>query len=161
LRSLQGKFDVRVGQFAYQTYRVNDFVLLATLEGGMLRVSQLAGKAWGGNLNATAFADARASRVSVNATASGVNVNALLKDVAKKDVLEGTGRVTLDVDSAGRSINELKSRLKGTAALQLRDGAIKGVNLAKSLRQAKATLGMKQATRSRRPARPRRPIFRN
>jgi len=145
LRSLQGKFDVRVGQFAYQTYRVNDFVLLATLEGGMLRVTQLAGKAWGGALNATAFADARASRVSVNATANGVNVNALLKDVAKKDVLEGTGRVTLDVDSAGRSINELKSRLKGTAALQLRDGAIKGVNLAKSLRQAKATLGMKQS----------------
>jgi len=145
LRSLQGKFDVRVGQFAYQTYRVNDFVLLATLEGGMLRVSQLAGKAWGGALNATAFADARASRVSVNASANGVNVNALLKDVAKKDVLEGTGRVTLDVDTAGRSVNELKSRLKGTAALQLRDGAIKGVNLAKSLRQAKATLGMKQS----------------
>jgi AsmA protein len=145
LRDLQGKFDVRVGQFAYQTYRVNDAVFLATLEGGMLRVSQLTGKAWGGNLTATAFADARASRVSVDATASGVNVNALLKDVAKKDILEGTGRVTLDVDSAGRSVNELKSRLKGTAALQLRDGAIKGVNLAKSMRQAKATLGLKQA----------------
>ena len=145
LRSLQGKFNVRVGQFAYQTYRVNDFVLLAMLEGGMLRVSQLAGKTWGGSVNATAFADARASRVSVNATASGVNVNTLLKDVAKKDVLEGTGRVTLDVDTAGRTINELKSRLKGTAALQLRDGAVKGVNLAKSLRQAKAALGMKQA----------------
>lgn len=145
LRSLQGKFDVRVGQFAYQTYRVSDAVFLATLEGGMLRVSQLSGRTWGGSLNATAFADARASRVAVNATATNVNVNALLQDVAKKDVLEGTGKVTLDVDSAGRSINELKSRLQGKAALQLRDGAIKGVNLAKSLRQAKATLGMKQA----------------
>ena len=49
------------------------------------------------------------------------------------------------MESAGRSTNELKSRLQGKAALQLRDGAIKGVNLAKSLRQAKATLGMKQA----------------
>ncbi|MBC7995360.1 MAG: AsmA family protein, partial [Rhizobacter sp.] len=145
LRSLQGKFDVRVGQFAYQTYRVSDAAFLATLEGGMLRVSQLSGKTWGGSLNATAFADARASRVAVNATANNVNVNALLQDVAKKDVLEGTGKVTLDVESAGRSINELKSRLQGKAALQLRDGAIKGVNLAKSLRQAKATLGMKQA----------------
>lgn len=145
LRSLQGKFDVRVGQFAYQTYRVSDAVFLATLEGGMLRVSQLSGKTWGGSLNATAFADARASRVAVNATANNVNVNALLRDVAKKDVLEGTGKVTLDVESAGRSTNELKSRLQGKAALQLRDGAIKGVNLAKSLRQAKATLGMKQA----------------
>lgn len=145
LHSLQGKFDLRVGQFAYDTYRVNDAVFLATLEGGMLRVSQLAGKVWGGSLAATAFADARASRVAVKGTATNVNVNALLKDVAKKDVLEGTGRVTLDVDSAGRSVKELKSRLKGSAALQLRDGAIKGVNLAKSLRQAKATLGLKQA----------------
>jgi AsmA protein len=145
LRSLQGKFDMRVGQFAYQTYRVSDAVFLATLEGGMLRVSQLSGKAWGGSLSATAFADARASRVAVNATATNVNVNALLQDVAKKDLLEGTGKVTLDVESAGRSTNELKSRLQGKAALQLRDGAIKGVNLAKSLRQAKATLGMKQA----------------
>jgi AsmA protein len=143
LRSLQGKFDLRVGQFAYQTYRVSDLLLAATLEGGMLRVSQLSGMAWGGSFVANAFADARASRVAVSGNASGINVNALLKDVAQKDVLEGTGRVVLDVDSAGRSVNELKSRLQGKAALQLRDGAIKGVNLAKSLRQAKATLGLK------------------
>jgi AsmA protein len=143
LRSLQGKFDVKVGQFAYQTYRIADVVFAATLEGGMLRVSQLSGKAWGGSFVANAFADARASRLSLAGNASGVNVNALLKDVAQKDILEGTGRVVVDVDSAGRSVNELKSRLQGKAALQLRDGAIKGVNLAKSLRQARATLGLK------------------
>lgn len=143
LRSLQGRFDLKVGQFAYQTYRIADVVFAATLDGGMLRVSQLSGKAWGGSFVANAFADARASRLAVAGNASGVNVNALLKDVAQKDVLEGTGRVVVDIDSAGRSVNELKSRLQGKAALQLRDGAIKGVNLAKSLRQARATLGLK------------------
>lgn len=143
LRSLQGKFDLKIGQFAYQTYRIADVTFAATLEGGMLRVSQLSGKAWGGSFVANAFADARASRLAVAGNASGVNVNALLKDVAQKDVLEGTGRVVVDIDSAGRSVNELKSRLQGKAALQLRDGAIKGVNLAKSLRQARATLGLK------------------
>lgn len=143
LRSLQGRFDFKIGQFAYQTYRVADVVFAATLEGGMLRVSQLSGKSWGGSFVANAFADARASRVALAGSASGVNVNALLKDVAQKDILDGTGRVVVDVDSAGRSVNELKSRLQGKAALQLRDGAIKGVNLAKSLRQARATLGLK------------------
>ena len=34
--------------------------------------------------------------------------------------------------------------MSGTAALQLRDGAIKGINLAKALRQAKAALSLKQ-----------------
>jgi AsmA protein len=144
LRALQGEFSLRIGSFAYQTYRVSDAALDASLQGGMLRVSKLYGKTWGGVLDATAFADARASRVAVKATATGVNVNTLLKDVAKKDILEGTGRVVADIETAGRSVNEMKARLKGTAALQLRDGAIKGVNLAKSLRQAKAALSMKQ-----------------
>lgn len=144
LRALQGEFSLHIGSFAYQTYRVSDAALEASLQGGMLRVSKLYGKTWGGVLDATAFADARASRIAVKATANGVNVNTLLKDVAKKDILEGTGRVVADIETAGRSVNEMKARLKGTAALQLRDGAIKGVNLAKSLRQAKAALSMKQ-----------------
>jgi AsmA protein len=37
----------------------------------------------------------------------------------------------------------MRSRLHGAAALQLRDGAIKGLNLAKSLRQAKAALSLR------------------
>jgi len=135
---------VRVGTFALRQYRVTDAKLDATLDAGMLRVSQLQGKVWGGTVDASAFADARASRVALKATASGVNVNALLKDVATKDLLEGNGRVSLDVESAGRSVGELRSRLKGNAALQLRDGAIKGINLAKSLRQAKAALTLKK-----------------
>jgi AsmA protein len=36
--------------------------------------------------------------------------------------------------------------LKGSAALQVRDGAVKGINLAKSLRQARAAISMKQDT---------------
>ena len=68
----------------------------------------------------TASPPARAS----HSAASGVNVNALLKDVAGKDLLDGTGRVALDVDTVGKSVGELRSHLHGTASLNLRDGAI-------------------------------------
>jgi AsmA protein len=115
-------------------------MLDATLETGVLRISALQGKMWGGMLEATALADARASRVAMKAMANGVNVQALLKDVAAKDFLEGKGRVNADLDTAGRSVAEMKSRLKGQVGVLLRDGAVKGVNLAKSLRQAKAAL---------------------
>jgi AsmA protein len=104
-------------------------------------VPVLQAKAWGGALDASAQADARNNRVAVKAVATGVNVAAMLKDVADKDLLEGTGRVMLDIDSQGAHIGELRSRLHGNASLQLRDGAVKGVNLAKSLRQFKAALG--------------------
>lgn len=146
LRSLNADVGLRAGTFLFRQYRVTDARIDAVLEGGLLRVKTLQGKAWGGALDASAFADARANRVGVKAVATGVNVNALLRDVAAKDLLEGTGRVTLDVDTAGRSVAELRSHLHGNAALQLRDGAIKGVNLAKSLRQAKAALAMRSDT---------------
>lgn len=143
LRSVDAIVGLRAGSFVFRQYRVADAKIDATLAGGLLRVTTLQGKAWGGALDASASADARSNRIGVKAVATGVNVNALLKDVAAKDLLEGTGRVTLDVGTAGRSVAELRRQLDGTAALQLRDGAIKGVNLAKSLRQAKAALTMR------------------
>lgn len=143
LRAVNAQVGLRAGSLVFRQYKVADAKLDAVLDGGMLRITTLQGKAWGGALDATAFADARASRIGVKANASGVNVNALLKDVAAKDILDGTGRVTLDVDTTGRSVGELRSHLRGDAALQLRDGAVKGVNLAKMLRQAKAALSMK------------------
>jgi AsmA protein len=144
LRRLNGSFGLRAGRFVLRQYKLADLKLDATLDSGVLRVPSLQAKVWGGAVDASAQADARASRIAVKATASGVNVNALLKDVAGKDILEGTGRVVADIDTAGHSINDMKSRLHGSAALQLRDGAIKGLNLAKSLRQAKAALTLKQ-----------------
>lgn len=144
LRGVNGSLGLRVGSLALRQYRVSDVALDATLDAGMLRVSSFKGRAWSGMLEGSAFADARASRLALKASAEGVKVQALLKDVADKDLLDGTGRVDVEIESAGRTLAELKSRLKGSAALQLRDGAVKGVNLAKSLRQAKAALNLKQ-----------------
>ncbi len=141
LRAVNGKFALRAGRFAFRQYRVADARIDASLDNGLLQLSRLQGQAWGGAIDASGFADGRVNRVGAKLSASGVNVNALLKDVAQSDRLEGTGRVTADLQSDGKTTAEMRSRLKGTAALQLRDGAIKGVNLAKSLRQAKAALG--------------------
>ncbi len=149
LRSVNGSFALRAASVALHQYRVADLLLDATLETGVLRVSALRAKVWGGSIDATAIADARASRVALKATANGVNINALLKDVAEKDLLEGTGRVTADLDTAGRGLTEMKSRLKGSVAVQLRDGAVKGFNLAKSLRQAKSALSARRDSAQR------------
>jgi AsmA protein len=128
----------------FRQYRVADAKLDASLDGGLLRIARLAGSAWGGNVDASGTAEARSARITIKLAASGVDVNALLKDVAGKDLLDGTGRVTADLTTSGASLGALRSNLAGNAALQLRDGAIKGVNLARSMRQAKAALSMKQ-----------------
>jgi AsmA protein len=69
----------------------------------------------------------------------------LLRDVAQKDVLDGRGSVTLDVQSSGGTVTALKKALAGSARVEMKDGAIKGVNLADSARNVKSALGAKQA----------------
>jgi len=146
LRSLDGQFSLQAANFVVQRYKVAAARIDATLNSGLLRVTTLQGKVWGGSVDASALAEAATGRVGFKGAASGININSALKDVAAKDWMDGTGRVTMDVEATGRSVNALKSHLQGQMALQLRDGAIKGINLAKSLRQAKAAIGLQQDT---------------
>jgi AsmA protein len=52
--------------------------------------------------------------------------------------------VALDVAAAGKSVNAMKRSLGGTAKLLLKDGAIKGINIAEVLRKAKSALGSQE-----------------
>lgn len=144
LKAVDGQFTLAAGALAFRQYKVADAKLDATLADGTLRIARLAGKAWGGSIEASGSAAAASKRVAIKLNANGVDVNALLKAVADKDLLEGTGRVVADLNSSGATVGALRSGLAGSAALQLRDGAIKGINLARTLRQAKAALSLKQ-----------------
>lgn len=144
LKALDGQFSLDAGALVWRQVRVADARAAATLEGGSLRVTRLAGRAWGGSIEGSGSADAHGRRVALKLDARGVDVQALLKDVADKDLLEGRGQVTADLASSGATVGALRSNLAGSAALQLRDGAIKGYNLARALRQAKAALSLKQ-----------------
>ena len=144
LRAVNGQFNFSANALAFRQYKVTDAKIDATLDNGSLRIARLAGRAWGGSIDGSGSADARSQRIAVKLAANGVNVNALLKDVAGKDLLEGSGRVSADVTTSGASLGTLRSNMAGTAALQLRDGAIKGINLARTMRQAKAALSLKQ-----------------
>jgi AsmA protein len=144
LKTVDGEFGIDAGALEFRRYKVAEATLAASLNGGVLRVSHLSGRAWGGRFEADGSAEAAGRRVALKLDASGVNVNALLRDIAHKDLLEGTGHVAADLHSSGASVAALRSNLAGTAALQLRDGAIKGFNLARSMRQAKAALSLKQ-----------------
>ncbi|MEO5771834.1 MAG: AsmA family protein, partial [Burkholderiaceae bacterium] len=144
LRSVNGQFNLSANALALRQYRLADARLDAALDNGVLRISRLAARGWGGSVEGSGSADARSQRIGIKLAASGVDVNALLKDVAGKDLLEGRGRVQADLTTTGATVGALRSNLAGSAALQLRDGAIKGINLARTMRQAKAALSGRQ-----------------
>ncbi len=140
LRSVNGQFKFSAGTLVYRQYKLADAEVSAALDKGHLNLSNLSAKAWGGRVVARGSADAAPQRLALRAQAEGIDVLAMLKDVAQKDVLEGTGQVKLDVHTGGTKMSQLVAGLNGAAALQLRDGAVRGINLAKSLREFKAKL---------------------
>ena len=91
-------------------------------------------------------------RISVKENLNGVAIGPLLRDFAQKDILEGKGNLTLDVAAAGKSVNAIKKSLAGSARAQLKDGAIKGINLAEVFRKAKTALGSQSAREEARQA---------
>jgi AsmA protein len=66
-------------------------------------------------------------------------------DAINKDILEGRGNIVLDVTTAGATVSALKRALAGTASINLKDGAYKGVNLAKSFREARAMASLSKS----------------
>ena len=104
-----------------------------------LDISPLSANLYEGAMQGALSAQAD-GRVAVKQTLTGVAVGPLLRDVAQKDMLEGKGTVALDLTAAGKTVNTLKKSLAGTSRIALKDGAIKGINLAEVFRRAKTAL---------------------
>jgi len=85
-----------------------------------------------------ASVNANNNQLAIRQKLSGVSIGPLLRDALKQDLLDGRGDVALDVTATGNTVSAIKKSLNGSAALNLKDGAIKGINLAQSLRNAKA-----------------------
>lgn len=149
LRRVDGRFNLAATALSWRQYRASDVKLAATLDGGSLRIGTLTGRAWGGRIDASGSADASSQRLALTLDAQGVNVNALLQDIAHQDLLEGTGHIAAKLSARGTQLAALRSSLDGVATVRLRDGAVKGIDLARVLRRARAALSLKQDALSR------------
>ncbi|HUN67794.1 MAG TPA: AsmA family protein [Burkholderiales bacterium] len=147
LAALKGKTvngKLAVGALVVKRVKLENLKAELKLADGKLEVSPYSANLYGGTLTGALTADSNGNRIQVKETAQNVAIGALLRDAAQKDMLEGRGNVSLDVQTAGGTVTALRKALAGSARIEMKDGAIKGINLAESARNAKATLGAKQ-----------------
>jgi AsmA protein len=110
--------------------------------GGRLEIAPLGASLYQGQLAGALTVDARAvPRIGVRQTLTGVQLGPMLKDALGRDSLEGRGDVGLSVSAQGATLAALKRALDGDARIALRDGAVRGINVAQVIRSAKAKLG--------------------
>jgi AsmA protein len=144
LKGLDIDGAIRIGALQVSKLKLAKLNAKLNIAGGRLDVAPLSVNLYEGTANGSLSLNASGNHLALKQNLSGVSINPLMKDLADKDLLEGRGNVMLDVTSHGDSVTAMKKALGGTASLSLKDGAIKGINLAQSLRDLKGKLGAKQ-----------------
>ena len=141
LAAFNGKATLRAGSITAKGVTASNLNVALRGGGGKLEVESLRAEVFRGVVQASARADAGSGALAANGALTNIEIGPLLREVASSDVLEGRGNARFNVASRGATVSALKRGLDGTVSLALRDGAVKGINLAAAIRKAKAAVG--------------------
>jgi AsmA protein len=141
-KTVSGK--IAIGDLTAKRVKMQNVKAEVRLAGGKLEISPHSANLYGGTVSGALAADANGNRIAVKENLQGVALGPLLRDAVQKDVMDGKGNVSVDVQTTGATVPALKKALAGAVKVEVKDGAIKGINLADSARNLKSALGAKQ-----------------
>jgi AsmA protein len=140
--NLDGK--LRIGALVASNVKLSDVRVTVKAKDGKVEINPLQANLYGGSVRSVVTADANTNQFSIKQGLSGVSIGPLLQDALNQDLLEGHGSVDLDLTAQGDTTGALIKTLSGEAGVLLKDGAVKGINLAQSLRSAGDLLSLKR-----------------
>lgn len=136
LKEINLSGQVNVKQLQANNLAFSDVALKLKMADGVMEVSSFNAGMYEGNLAMTAQLDGRKTPASyqTDIRVKDVQMLPLLKAAAQQDVLEG--KTTFEAKLTGRSLlpNKAMDNLTGKVAIELEDGAVNGINVAKMLR---------------------------
>lgn len=107
---------------------------------GDINVTNQIGRFYEGSFDAKTHLNVagKTPKMDVNANLQNLQAGPMLKDLTGQDKLTGKGRFKMNINSTGNSVNAIKRTLDGTMDFRFDNGAVKGINIAKILRETKA-----------------------
>lgn len=146
LKSLNASGEARIGALKIANVKTSNVKLGLKAEGGLVNLSPFSANLYQGSMAGALQVDARSTpAIAVKQDMQGIHIGPLLVDAINNDMLDGKGNLNLDVKTQGATAGALKKGLNGTAALNLADGAIKGFDLAGTIREAQTRLNVLKA----------------
>jgi AsmA protein len=145
LEGLRADGTLSIGWMQLMGLKVTDLKAELRAANGRAEVAPHSAKLYEGTLQGALTLAAKGNRITVQESLSGVAIGPLVKDLMARDALEGRGNVNVDLAAAGPTVNALKKSLAGSAGVELKDGAVKGINLTEALRKTRAAFGSKSA----------------
>ncbi len=151
LRRLVLDASAKIGELKAAKARVQDLSLQVTGRNGVFRLNPLTLELYQGELavNGTLSLQTDTPRTDLALRMKDVQVGPLLKDLKGTEVLTGTTRAEMELRMAGMDAAAIKPTLNGKGSLVFSDGAVKGLDLAGMVHNAKAAFGLAAAATTR------------
>jgi len=140
LRSLNIDGVLNVGRFIVNKLLAEQVQLTVKAKDGRLTLGQKVEKFYQGGYKGNVNLDVsgKTPLTKIDALASNILIGPLLKDLAGEERLTGKGRFNANLSARGNSIDAFKKDLSGNMDFRFEDGAVKGVNLAQTIRETRA-----------------------
>jgi AsmA protein len=137
LQKLNLEGGLRIGKLKVANVQSAKLRVDVKAHNGQLNVSPISAELYQGSVSGSIAINAaqKVPGFAIKQSLEGIDIGPLLKDAVNLDMLEGKGDVDLNITTQGNTVSALKKGLNGAAAINLADGAVKGVNIARKLRE--------------------------
>ena len=132
---------LQVGKLLIKGQTIEEVQAQIALNQGRLAVAPMSAQLFGGKLSGSLAIDSHNNHFALKQTASGVRLESLLSALGQDPKVTGLGALNLDVTTSGASTTALTQNLAGHASVNLRDGAIKGIDIGAILGNVRRMLG--------------------
>lgn len=146
LKKLNAQGSLHIGDLKVANIKTSDVNLKLNANQGVAELAPFSANLYQGKMNGSLKIDARNTpSIAFKQNMSNITIEPLLVDAINNDMLSGKGTLNVDITSQGNTVNALKKSLNGNAGISLADGAVKGIDIAGTIRGVKDKLNfMKQ-----------------
>ncbi len=143
LKALNANGSIRIGNLRYGKTKASNVRVDLKAANGIATIAPLSANLYQGSMNGSLSVDARNTpSIAFKQDMKGIAIGHFLVDAINNDMLDGKGTLNVDVTASGSTVGAMKKALNGKSSLQLADGAIKGIDIAGTIRNAKSKLNV-------------------
>ena len=142
LRALNVDGKLKLGKLKIFGLSMSSIGATVKAAGGNIKAAPLSAKLYGGSYAGNVGIDVRGkvAKLSLSELLNGIQIAPLLTALQGDSPIEGTADVQLKATTAGTNSDAMKRTLNGSGGFKFTNGALKGVNIAEMIRDAKAKI---------------------
>jgi len=150
LRDINAKGSFKIGKLKASGISSENIVITIDAKDGLIKLSPLSADLYQGKYQGNVNIDARGDslKLAVDENLQGVQAGPLLMDLTGNERISGTVNGNVKLNGSGKNVDAIKQNLNGNGAFSFTDGALKGINIADAIRQAKALISGQKAAES-------------